>query len=113
MVVLDYTIIVIGGLYTDTYHPKESIIVNTSPQALLSICYRAITQEMDFHMRSNSLLDLPGHLLSVILSQKIKISVQNYQDLRKLALGSQEMDISKCLLNRISNFCNKYKLKYN
>ena len=113
MVVLGYTIIVTGGLHSDNYHPKESMIVNTSPQPLLSTCYRAITQEMDFHMRSNSLLGLPRHLLSVILRQKIQISVQNYQDLRKLALGSQEMDISKCLLNRISNFCNKYKLKYN
>ena len=110
MVVIGSTIMVTGGLYAENHHPREGLTVNINPLPLINICYNAINHEIDFHLRSKSLLDLPRSLLSVVLSQNIQINVQNYQDIRKLALSCQEMEISKCLLDRICNFCNKYNL---
>ena len=113
MVVVDHMIIVTGGLYSDSVHPHDCLIQHIKPQSLVNTCHQAIRLEMEFHLRSKSLQDLPRNLLTTVLMQKIDVNVHNYQDLRILALSVHDTSIARALLQRISHFCNKYNFKIN
>ena len=67
MVVTDCSVLVTGGLYSDTVHPTKCLTVSTSPPPLVNICYKQINQEFDFHLRSKTLCELPPGLLYELL----------------------------------------------
>ena len=111
MVMVNSVLVVTGGLISESVHPKQCLIVNIAPHSLLNTCHKAVRQDMEFHLRSKTLLDLPRHLLITVFSHKMEITVHNYQDLRSLALSAQDSEVARALLHRISHFCNKYKFE--
>ena len=111
MEVIGSSVVVIGGLHSEHCHPRQCLILDLQPLPLTHICHKALRHDMDFHLRNKSLLDLPRSLLSVILSQKLTISSNNYENMRKLAEATQELEISRRLLKRIRRFCKRYPHK--